>query len=158
MEYPIIFTILAIAISLALTFSPATAMEEKMEFELPESGQVITLSNNVTPRMMGGLDPPGTVPNRHVYDPKTLNRFEMGESGIVIDFNIRTDGASRFGLPWTAPLDRPRSGGVASAPPLFEAYEMPESGRLLIFPHQVEKRREQAIRMKPLGHAVSDKR
>ena len=77
---------------------------------------------------------------------------------MVIDFTPRADGTPKFGLPWPAPLDRPRSAPKASGPPVFEAYEMPESGRLLVFPDQVEKRREQAERMRPLERAVSDKR
>ena len=158
MEYHILFTIMAIATILGLSVSSAAAMEEKIEFELPESGRVINFSNNVTSRMMGGLDPPGAVASRKSKDFKAMNRFEMGESGIVIDFDAPTDGAPRFGWPWTAPRDRQRSDRGASGAPVFEAYEMPESGRLLVFPDQVAKRREQAILMQPLDRAVPDKR
>ena len=158
MEYHILFTILAIATILGLNVSATAAMEEKNEFELPESGGVITFSNNITSRMMGGLDPPGAVASRKSNDFKAANRFEMGESGILIDFNPRVDGAPRFGFPRSAPLDRSRSDRAGSGPPVFEAYEMPESGRLLVFPGQVAKRREQAILMQPLERAVSDKR
>ena len=158
MEYHIFFTILAIATILVINLSSAAAMDEKIEFELPESGRVVTFSNSVTSKMMGGLDPPGAVANRKSNDPEVVNRFEAGESGMVIDFTPRADGTPRFGFPSLAPPARPRSAPAASGPPDFEAYEMPESGRLLVFPDQVEKRREQAERMRPLERAVSDKR
>ena len=158
MEYHILFPILAIATILGLNISIAAAMEEKSEFELPESGRVITFSNNVTSRMMGGLDPPGAVASRKSNDVKAENRFEMGESGVIIDFNPRTDGTPGFGYPWAAPLYRPRSDRAASGPPVLEAYELPESGHLVVFPRQVELRREQAARMQVLDRTVSDKR
>lgn len=158
MEYHILFTILAIATLLGLNVSTAAAMEEKSEFELPESGRVITFSNNAAARMMGGLDPPGAAASRKSYDANAVNRFEMGESGIMIDFNSRMEGAPRFGWPWTAPSDRLQSDRAAPAPPVYEAHEMPESGRLIVFPRQVELRREQAARMQVLDRTVSDKR
>jgi hypothetical protein len=158
MEYHILFTIMAIATILGLSVSTAAAMEEKNEFELPESGRVITFSDNVTSRMMGGLDPPGAVASRKSNDFKAGNRFEMGESGIIIDFNPRVAGAPLFGAPRIAPSVRPRSDRAASGPPVLEAYEMPESGRLVVFPRQVELRREQAARMQVLDRTVSDKR
>ena len=156
MEYHIFFTILAIATILVINVSNAAAMEEKIEFELPESGRVVTFSNSVTSRMMGGLDPPDTVAGRKSNDLEAVNRFESGESGMFIDFTPRADGAPKFGFPWPAPSERPRSDPAASGPPVFEAYEMPESGRLLVFPDQVEKRREQADRMRPLDRVVSE--
>ena len=158
MEYHIFFTILAIATILVINLSSAAAMDEKIEFELPESGRVVTFSNSVTPRMMGGLDPPGAVANRNSNEPKTVNRFESGESGMVIDFTPRADGTPKFGFPWSGPLKRPRSASAVSGAPVFEAYEMPESGRLLVFPDQVEKRREQADRMRPRDRVVSETR
>ncbi len=158
MEYHILFPILAIATILGLNISIAAGMEEKVEFELPESGRVITFSPNVTSRMMGGLDPPGAVANRRSNDFKAENRIEMEESGVIIDFNPRPDGTPRFGFPWAAPLYRPLSDRVAAGPPVLEAYEMPESGRLLVFPRQVEKRREQAMRMQSPEPVVSETR
>ncbi len=157
MEYHILFTILAIVTILSINFSTAAAMEEKSEFELPESGRVITFSNNATALTMDGLDPPGAAASSGSYSANAVNRFEMGESGIIIDFNPRTNGMPIFGSPRIAPLDRPRSDRAGSEPHAFEAYEMPESGRLIVFPRQVELRREQALGMRPRDHVVSDK-
>ncbi len=157
MEYHILFTILAIVTILSINLSTAAAMEEKSEFELPESGRVITLGNDAAAGTMGGLDPPGAAASRRINSAKAVNRYEMGESGMIIDFNPRTNGMPIFGSPRIAPLDRPRSDRAGSEPHAFEAYEMPESGRLVVFPRQVELRREQALRMRPRDHVVSDK-
>jgi hypothetical protein len=158
MEYRILFTILAIATIFLINFSTALAMEEKSEYELPESGRIITFGDNAQVSTSGGLDPPSSVASPTSYDARAANRFEMGESGIIIDFNASTDGAPSLGSTRVAPFDPPRAGPAASASPAFEAYELPESGRLIVFPRQVELRREQAIRMQVHDRTVSDKR
>lgn len=58
-----------------------------MEFELPESGTVITFANSLPVITSGGLDPPAVESSHGVYGARVAERFETAESGIMIDFN-----------------------------------------------------------------------
>ena len=151
------FLILAIVTILGNNFSPAMAMEEKSEFELPESGGIITFGNNAAVRPAGGLDPPVDVVSSRPADATVVRRFEMVESGNLIEFSPRTAYAAGFGFPGSSPLERSRPGHATVRPPVFEAFELPESGRLVVFPRQVEKHRIQARRMMLPSHVTSDK-
>ncbi len=157
MEHHISFIILAIAMMLAVNYSAAVAMEEKSEFELPESGGVITFRHSEPRMTWGGLDPPTPAGKNWYNTAPAADRFEMGESGIMIDFGSRTAQAPVFGFFRTAPADRSAHGPAAASPPVLEAYELPESGRLIVFPRQVEMRRAHALQMQMPAHAVIHK-
>ena len=45
---------------------------------------------------------------------------------------------------------------TAPTPPAFKAFEMPESGHLIVFPQAVELRRKQAAQMRSLEGVVSN--
>ena len=158
MEYPILIIILAIATVFFIGFSIAEAMEEKMAFELPESGRVLNFGDRVPVRSSGGLDPPAGEFSPGAYDARIAERFEMAESGILIDFNRLKADLSAFGISPALPSDASLTGNTTAARPTLQAFEIPESGHLVVFPHQVELRRDQAARMRPLEGVVSDKR
>ena len=158
MEYPILIIILAIATVFLTGFSTAEAMEEKMEFELPESGKVLNFGDSVPVRSSGGLDPPAGELSPGAYGVRIAAHFEMAESGILIDFNRLKADLSAFGFSQALPSDASLPGNTTAATPALKAFEMPESGHLVVFPHQVELRREQAARMRPLEAVISDKR
>jgi hypothetical protein len=156
MEIHMPYIVVAIVMMLGINFSSALAVEERSEFELAESGRVITFNSSVT--AVGGLDPPRSNIGPEDDHAKAVDRFEMVESGVVIDFNPATESTPRFVLPGDAPSDRGRTEGVVPGPPVFEAHEIPESGHLIVFPRQVEKREAQALQMQPLGHVVTNRR
>lgn len=158
MEYPILIIILAIATVFLVNFSTAKAMEEKMAFELPESGQVINFGDRVPVRSSGGLDPPAGELSPGVYDARVAERFEMAESGILIDFNRLKADNPAIGFSLASPSDPSLPVHSTAATPAFQAFEMPESGHLVVFPHQVALRREQAAQMRSLEDVLSDKR
>ena len=157
MEYPIRITILAIATVFFINFSTAEAMEEKMEFELPESGTIINFGDSVPDRPSGGLDPPSGELNHGTYEARFVERFEMAESGIVIDFNrIETDN-SAIGFSLALNSDPSLSIRTAPATQAFRAFEMSESGHLIVFPREVELRRKKAAQMQSIEGVVADK-
>ena len=156
METHLRYILRAIVMMLGINFSSALAVEERSEFELAESGRVITFNMGV--KAAGGLDPPRSNIGPEDDHAKAVDRFEMVESGVVIDFNPVTASTPRFVLPGDAPSNRGRTEGAVSRPPVFEAHEMPESGHLIVFPRQVEKRKAQALQMQPLGHVVTNRR
>lgn len=157
MEHHILIIILAIATFFFINFSTAAAMAENSEFELPESGQIIYFGDAAAIRTAGGLDPPAGALSRRPDDAQTADRFEMGESGILVDFNRRTADGRIVGFRPEPFFDRPVSVRAAQGKPTLEVYEMPESGHLIVFPRQVEKRKAQALRMQLRERVVSDK-
>ena len=158
MEYPILVIILAIATMFYINVSTAEAMEEKMEFELPESGTVINFSESVSARSSGGLDPPDVESSHGGYDARISERFEMVESGILIDFNRLESDSRVIGSSLAPPSAHSLHVHTAAATSAFQAFEMPESGHLIVFPHQVELRREQSAHMQTFEGVITDKR
>ena len=158
MEYPILIIILAIATMFIINYSTAEAMEEKMEFELPESGTVINFGERVPARSSGGLDPPAVESSPGGYDAQVVERFEMAESGIMIDFNRHAPDSLVIGFSLVPPSDPSLPVHTAAATPAFQAFEMPESGHLVVFPHQVTLRREQAAHMQMFEGVITERR
>jgi hypothetical protein len=129
-------------------------MEEKMEFELPESGTFITFANSLPVITSGRLDPPAVESSYGVCGARVAERFETAESGIMIDFNRLKPDYPVIGFSRTPPSAPSFPVHTAPATQAFQAFEMSESGNLIVFPHQVELRRKQAAQMRSLEGVV----
>lgn len=134
MEYKFSSIMMTVTVlALICGMNGALAQEDRRVYEMPESGATLTFADKNAGSESGGLDPPAASFSGGYAAERPRHRFEMPESGLVIDFAGHSGGADRYAM--RANRDEAaRPSRLQGAAHRMTSFELPESGRLVVFP------------------------